>query len=247
MKGFRQFMKLTTIELTLTLREPIAVFFAFVFPTFFLFLTMEVFIAPDVPREVVINYVMPSMMFLVIASTAIFGVPGTVASYREMKFLKRLKASPVTPLVLLSSFSVGNFILALLGVLLLIAVAMLVYGASFAGNPLSFFIGLCLSCVSLSAVFFFISAVGRVRTSYIIAQIVFFPVMFFSGVFIPLDRLPAWIAHYISPLVPVTHAAELMQGLWLGTSLTDLINPVVVLLAMTCVGLVIGARTFRWE
>ncbi|MCL0090297.1 ABC transporter permease, partial [Dehalococcoidia bacterium] len=94
----------------------------------------------------------------------------------------------------------------------------------------------------------FIPAVARSeRTAMAISQIIVFPVMFFSGVFIPLDRLPDWIARYISPVIPITHAVELMQGLWQGNPLLDLTREVLILLGILCLGLVIAARTFRWE
>jgi len=248
MMVLRQFIKLILTELRLFWREPEALFFTFIFPVFFLFLTMEIFIPAEPPKDIIINYVAPSLIVLVIASTAIFGVPVSIVSYREIKFLKRLKASPVTPLTILGSISLANFIVTLLGIALLVVVAMLVYGASLAGSPIFFLAGFVLVFVSLAAIFLFIPAVARSeRTASAISNIIFFPVMFFSGVFVPLDMLPDWIARHISPFLPVTHAVELMQGLWLGTPLFDLTREVFILLSILCLGLVIATLTFRWE
>ncbi|MCL0059133.1 ABC transporter permease [Dehalococcoidia bacterium] len=248
MMVLRQFVKLTSTELRLFQREPIAVLFTFIVPVFFLFLTMEVFIPGDAPREIVINYVTPSLMVLIIASTAVFAVPQTIVSYRNIKFLKRLKGSPVKPLTILSSLALANFIATVLGIALLAVVAVLVYDANLAGSLLSFLAGFVLAFLSLAAIFLFIPAVARSeRMAIAISYIIFFPVMFFSGVFIPLDRLPDWIARYISPFIPITHAVELMQGLWQGNPLLDLTREVLILLGILCLGLVIAARTFRWE
>jgi len=248
MMVLRQFVKLISTELMLTWREPIAVFFTFIFPAFFLFLMMEIFIPGEVPKEIAINNVTPSLMVLVIASSAIFAVPMGIVSYRKIKFLKRLRGSPVMPLTIMGSLGLANFIVTLLGIALLAVVAMLVYGASLAGSPISFLAGFVLTFLSLAAIFLFIPAVAHSeRTAITIAQIIFFPVMFFSGVFMPLDMLPNWIARYISPFLPVTHAVELMQGLWLGTPFSDLTREVFILLGILCLGLVIAARTFRWE
>ncbi|MCL0050487.1 ABC transporter permease [Dehalococcoidia bacterium] len=247
MMVLRQFVKLTSTELRLFRREPIPMFFTFIVPVFFLFLTMEVFIPGEAPREV-INYIAPSLMVLIIASTAVFAVPQTIVSYRNIKFLKRLKGSPVKPLTILSSLALANFIATVLGIALLAVVAVLVYDANLAGSLLSFLAGFLLAFLSLAAIFLFIPAVARSeRIAMAISQIIVFPVMFFSGVFIPLDRLPDWIARYISPYLPVTHAVELMQGLWLGIPLPDLTTEVFILLGILCLGLVIAARTFRWE
>ncbi|MCL0063946.1 ABC transporter permease [Dehalococcoidia bacterium] len=248
MMVLRQFIKLTSTELKLFRREPIALFFTFIFPVFFLFLTMEVFIPGDVPREEVINRVSPALMVLIIASTAIFAVPLTIISYRNIKFLKRLKGSPVTPLTILGSLALSNFIVTVLGIALLAVVAVLVYDATLGGSLISFLAGFVLTFLSLGAIFLFIPAVARSpRTAIAISYIIFFPVMFFSGVFIPLGMLPDWIERYISPFIPITHAVELMQGLWQGDPLLDLTREVLILLGILCLGLVIAARTFRWE
>jgi ABC-2 type transport system permease protein len=245
---FKQFMKLTLTELRLFGREPIALFFTFIFPVFFLFLTMEIFVPADAPKEIVINEVTPSLMLLVIASSAIYGVPMTIVSYRQIKFLKRLKGSPVTPLTILVSFALANFISTLLGIALLAVMAVLIYDAVLVGSLVSFLAGFVLTFVSLAAIFLFIPAVARSeRAAIAISQIIFFPVMFFSGAFVPLDMLPDWIRSYISPFLPVTYGVELLQGLWLGTPLADLSREVFVLLGILCLGLVIAARTFRWE
>ncbi|MCI2428117.1 hypothetical protein LM595_00910, partial [Candidatus Acetothermia bacterium] len=159
MMRLKQFIKLTSTELRLFRREPIALFFTFIFPVFFLFLTMEIFIPADAPKEIVINYVTPSLMVLIIASTAIYGVPMTIVSYRKIKFLKRLRGSSVTPVIIMGSFGLANFISTLLGIALLVALAMGVYGASLAGSPVSFLASFVLVFLSLAAIFLFIPAV----------------------------------------------------------------------------------------
>jgi ABC-2 type transport system permease protein len=241
-------MKLTLTELTLFRREPVALFFTFIFPVFFLFLTMEVFVPADAPKEIVINNIAPALMLLIIASSAIYGVPQTIVSYRQIKFLKRLKGSPVTPLTILVSFALANFISTLLGIALLAAMAVLVYDARLDGSLISFLAGFVLVFVSLAAIFLFIPAVARSeRAAIAISQIFFFPLMFFSGAFVPLDMLPNFIRSYITPFLPVTYGVKLLQELWLGTPLADLSREVFILLGVLCLGLIITARTFRWE
>lgn len=229
-------------------REPVALFFTFIFPVFFFFLIMEVFIPAEAPKEIVVNQILPSLMVLVIATTAIFGVPPSIVTYRQIKFLKRLKGAPIASLTVLGSIAIANFIVTFLGIALLVAVSILAYDAAFDGNPIFFLAGFLLSFASLVAIFLFIPAIASSeRTAIAISNIVLFPMMFFSGVFIPLDMLPDWVSHYISPFIPLTHAVELMRGLWLGTPLSGLIQEVFILLGVLCLGLIIAARTFRWE
>ena len=245
---FRQFAKLTYTELKLFWREPEAMFFMFILPVFFLFIIMEVFTPANASKEVVINQVVPSLIVLIIASTAIHSVPQTVVNYRKIKFLKRLKGTPVTPVIILVSLGMAEFIVTVLGIVLLTVVAVLVYGAGLAGGILSFLAGFLLVFMSLAAIFLFIPAVARTpRTASVIGMVVYFPVMFFSGTFVPLDMLPDWIVQYISVVIPVTYAVELMQGLWLGDAMFSFVWEIVILAAVFCLGLLIAACTFRWE
>ena len=245
---FKQFIKLTSTELKLFWREPEAVFFMFILPVFFLFIIMEVFTPANVAKEVVINQVVPALMGLIIASTAIHSVPQTVVNYRKIKFLKRLKGTPVTPVIILSSLGMAEFIVTVLGIVLLIVVAVLVYGAVLTGSILAFLAGFLLVFTSLAAFFLFIPAVARSpRTASVIGMVIYFPVMFFSGAFVPLDMLPAWIVQYISVVMPVTYAVELLQGLWMGESLLSFAWEIVILTGIFCLGLVVAACTFRWE
>ncbi|MEN4007492.1 MAG: ABC transporter permease [Methanobacteriaceae archaeon] len=244
----RQFIKLTLTELKLFTREPEALFFNFIFPTFMLFVIMEVFVPADAPKEIVVNQVVPPLMVLIITQTALLGMPPTIVSYRTIKFLKRLHGSPITPLTTLGSIVLANFIVTILGIVLLTAVAILHYDAVFDGSFLHFITGFVLVFLSLAAIFMFVAAVARSqRAASAIAMMVFFPIMFFSGVFVPLDMLPDWVRHYISPYIPVTYAVELMQELWLGTLLFDLTQEVFILLGILGIGLLITAYTFKWE
>lgn len=248
MTVLKQLSWLTANELMLFWRTPIAMFFTLMFPVAFLVLSMEVFIPADAPKEIVVNHVAPSLMVLIMSSTAIYAVPGTIASYRQSKFLKRLKCSPARPVAILGSLAASSFTVTVAGIGLLIVAATLLYGARLAGSYIGLLGAFNLAFWSLAATFLFISAVTRSeRTSATIAQIVFFPVMFLSGVAIPIERLPDWIALYISPFIPVTHAVELMQGAWSGAPLDTLIVPMIALVAFLLLGLAVATYTFRWE
>lgn len=243
----KQFLKLAFTEFKLFMREPEAVFFTFIFPLFFLFLIMEVFIPEDAPRQV-INDILPALIVMIIATIAITGVPQTIVSYRRMKFIKRLKATPVTPFTVLSAWGMANFVVTILGILLLIAAGKLVYEAEFGGEILTFSAGFVLTILSLVSFFLIIAAVSRTeRAASSIGMMVYLPVMFFSGVVMPLEQLPDWIARYISPFIPVTHGVELLQGLWLGEPLFNLSKEITVLSGFLIFGAIVAAKTFRWE
>lgn len=244
----KQLSRLVTVEFRLILREPETVFFSFILPLFFLFIVMEVFIPLDVPREIFANHVVPSLSILVITSNAMFNVPAVIASYREIKFFKRLKASPIPILSILGGVGAANFIITTIGILLLIAGGKLIYGAEFEGNIMTFLFGFLLILLSINSLCLIIASVCRTpRVAATLASIIYFPILFFSGVFVPLEMLPDWIVRYISPLMPMTYAVELLRGLWLGYPISDFVKEIITLIGCLVLGLIISVKTFRWE
>jgi len=254
---FKGFGKLLISEFKLFFREPIAAFFTFLFPVFFLFLTMEVFIADpviEVPAGTgvieirVINYVLPNLMVMIVATTSLMSLPLTALNYREIRFLKRLKANPVTAACVIAALGSAFFAVNTTGAGLLTAFSVLVYGAENQGHLAAFLFSYTLSFLALAAMGFgFIGSLLKTsRTGLAVGQILYFPAMFFSGVFVPLDRLPEW-ARPLSNFIPFTHAARLMQGTWRGLPLADFPTELLFLLGVLVVGAAVSAKKFRWE
>jgi ABC-2 type transport system permease protein len=68
----------------------------------------------------------------------------------------------------------------------------------------------------------------------------------FSGAVVPLEIMPD-IVRTISRYLPLTHLVALMRGLWFGKGWGNLLTEVGVLAGVAIFGMLIVARTFRWE
>jgi ABC-2 type transport system permease protein len=51
----------------------------------------------------------------------------------------------------------------------------------------------------------------------------------------------------ISNFLPLTHVVTLLRGLWTGDAWNQHVTEVIVLSGMLVVGVLISAKTFRWE
>lgn len=254
---FKGFLKLMEYEFKLFLREPIGAFFTFIFPAFFLFLTMEIFIGRQVVEIVtetgvveikIINYVLPNLILMIIATTAFMSLPITVIEYRQTRFFKRLHANPVSPSTVLTALGVAYLVITTFGVIILTIMAFTVYDASFEGNIFTFLLSFMFSYLSIAAISFGLmgSFLRTSRTAVAVGEIIFFPAMFFSGVFVPLEQLPEWLRP-ISEFIPITHAARLMQGMWQGYPTGDYLKEVAVLAGVLVLGVLVALKKFRWE
>lgn len=80
----------------------------------------------------------------------------------------------------------------------------------------------------------------------VIASLLYFPMLIFSGTTLPVEVMPQAMQKLIS-LFPLTQGLTLMKSTFLGISQGNALVPVGVMLAVTaaCSGLAI--RSFRWE
>ena len=92
--------KTVSIEAKLFVREPLAVFFALVFPTLLLLVLglVPALVRPDPDTGVrFIEYFAPSVVVLTLAMVGLQVVPNALAAYREEGVLRRLSVTPAHP------------------------------------------------------------------------------------------------------------------------------------------------------
>jgi ABC-2 type transport system permease protein len=139
------------------------------------------------------------------------------------------------------------FLMTLLGVVLLVLVGTFGYHMRFDGNWLSVLAGFSLSALAIFTFGYLIASLApTARIAQTVGMVIAFPMMFLSGATIPLAILPEGV-RAVSKFLPITHVVTLLQGLWKGDAWSSLGSEVIVLVCVLVVGLVLAARTFRWE
>ena len=170
-----------------------------------------------------------------------------MASYREMRVLRRLRATPLRPEGILTAQVIVNFLMTVLGMMLLIVIAKLMYGLRFSGNPISVMVAFVLSTLSFFAIGFVLAGLmPTARTAQVVAMVLFFPMLFLSGAAMPREIMPERIQRF-SEVLPLTHVVTLLRGLWVGNGWDEHFKEVAILAAILVVGVFVSAKTFRWE
>jgi ABC-2 type transport system permease protein len=170
-----------------------------------------------------------------------------MASYREHGVLRRLKATPLRPQAILGAQVIVIFVMTALGMALLVVAGKMVYGLRFAGNPLSVLAAFVLSCMSFFALGFVLAGLlPTARTAQIVAMAIFYPMIFLSGAGLPREILPESIKKF-AQVLPLTHVVTLLRGLWMGEPWRNHFLEVGILSALLIIGILISAKTFRWE
>ncbi|MGD8752358.1 MAG: ABC transporter permease, partial [Anaerolineales bacterium] len=133
------------------------------------------------------------------------------------------------------------------GMLMLILAGKLVYDLRFDGNPLSVALAFVLGSLSFFSLGFVLASVmPTARTAQVVGMVIFYPMLFLSGAGMPLELLPDGVRKF-SNFLPLTHVVTLLRGLWTGDAWNQHITEVIVLVSLLVVGVLISAKTFRWE
>jgi len=246
----RGLWKLTLVEFKQYLREPMAAFFTLIFPLMMLFLFGSIYGNEPTPYfngRGSVDVSVPGYLAMIIATVGLLSVAIQISTYREQGILRRYRATPVRPHVILGAEVLVNLLMTLLGTLLLIIAAKLVYDLRFAGNAWAVLFGFVLACLSFfSAGFLIASLAPTARVAQVVGMVAFYPMLFLSGASIPLQEMPQSIRSF-SKFLPLTHVVSLLQGLWFGEPWGDHVTEVTVLAGILVVGVIVAAKTFRWE
>ena len=246
----KSLLKMTWMETKLFLREPVGAFFTLAFPLMMLFLFGSIYGNKPVLEfggQGTIDVSIPAYTAMIIATSGLMSVTITMAAYREKGVLRRLRTTPVSPLVVLGAQVIVTFAMTSLGMLLLILAGKLVYHVRFEGNALSVLAGFVLGSLSFFGLGFILAGLmPNARTAQIVGMVLLYPMLFLSGAGFPREFLPEAIKK-VSTFLPLTYVVNLLRGLWVGEAWSQHTTDVIVLAAMLVVGVLVSVKTFRWE
>ena len=241
--------RLTVTEFKLFLREPMLVFWGIAFPLLLLIILGSIPALkethPGYKGLTVLDTYVPILVVLTLALLGYIAMPYVLVGYREQGILRRLKTTPVGPSRVLAAQLLINFGSAAVIVALMLVVGRLGFAVPFPLAPGIWVFVALLTAAGTLAVGLFIAAVApTARVAQAIGSILFYPLMFFSGLWLPIPSMPPVLQH-ISHATPLGAAWESFQNAALGHW-----PPALALLTMVAYPVAFGlaaARLFRWE
>jgi ABC-2 type transport system permease protein len=243
------FGKMVWVDLKLFTRNWVAAFFTLAFPVLNMFLFGAMY--GNQPSQYFgghgsVDVMIPGYIAaVVIGTTGFMNLPLELAARRQFGVLRRLRASPLHPWVVLASQVAVNLLASLLGGALLVLVGVTVYKAVLPSNPAPILLGFLFSAISLYTLSFTIASLVRsVSAARAICMSLFFPMMFLSGGTLPLQFMPASIQR-IAEFLPLTYVVNLLKDLYLSNSWN--VTALLVLGGMLVVCTLLAVRLFRWE
>jgi len=184
---------------------------------------------------------------VMIAIGAVQSLIAIISIYREGGILKRLRATPLSPITILGAHVVLKLAFTTISLTLLVLAGRRLFPGVMQVNVFSFGAAVLLGTLSiLSLGFVLASLVPTPRFAQLIGAVAFYPMLTLSGLFFPVDRLPATL-RTIAFVLPTTHAVALLQGVWDGSGWSVHWVNAAMLLALFGAYTALSTKVFRWE
>jgi ABC-2 type transport system permease protein len=235
----------TRAELTKLRRLPAYVIPTLAFPlAFYVFFGIAMGASRGIGATTIATYMLATYGAFGVVGCALFGFGVSVAMERGQGWLLVKRASPMPPAAYVIAKMLASMTFAAAVVVLLCAV-----GAAFGGvrlelvTWLALLVSLVLGAIPFCALGLAIGSLVGPNSAPAIVNLVYLPMSFASGLWIPIEGLPPAIAH-VAPFLPTYHLGQLALGTIAPGHGSPLVH-VLVLALWACVGAAAAAYGLR--
>ncbi|MFC2105973.1 ABC transporter permease [Candidatus Bipolaricaulota bacterium] len=157
------------------------------------------------------NLVLPGILAFSILSAGLFAVSGHLTQMKERNILDRLVVTPMPPLALLSAIVVIRLGVVFVSTLITLGVGIIVFGLQFEVNWFRYVIFvICATLGTMGMGTIIALLVRRPSDASSLANVLALVMMFFAGIYFPIEFMPAFLRS-VSKGLPLTHMANAMR------------------------------------
>jgi ABC-2 type transport system permease protein len=235
-------------------RNPASAFFTFAFPLLFLVIFTALLGSGTVTQNGIefnlSTYYVAAMAAFSVISACYTNIGIGVSFQRDSGILKRTRGTPLPGADYLAARTIHSMLMAFLLVIICGA-----FGAAFYHADIPTGVNLLRTIVTVLVGAGSFAALGLAITCVIpnadaapaVVNASILPLLFLSGIFIPLgDNTPAWI-NTVGAIFPVKHFAKAFTGAYYGAPFPFDWSDIAVIAAWGLGGLVVATRFFSWE
>jgi ABC-2 type transport system permease protein len=192
------------------------------------------------------QFVAPGIIAMVTMMAVMMGLAGSIAREKEQGTMDGILVAPVSRFSIIMGKTGAQTVRGLLQGSIVLILAMTLFHVKVYGNFLIMLLIVILGIFSFVGLGILVSAaVEEQETAMTIMMTITFPMLFLSGAFFPVQQMPGFM-QAISKCIPLTYEVQaLRQVVVLGAGLSEVMRPVLILLAFGVVTLAISVPAFK--
>jgi ABC-2 type transport system permease protein len=191
------------------------------------------------------QYIASIGVAIVLAILGLNGVPMVIGQYRERGILRRLGVTPVRPLTLLGADMMVWAAAAILSVAVVVGVARVAFHVPAPVEAGWFVLSVILGIAALFALGLLVAAAApTARSAAGLGWLLFFPNMFFAGVYFPTEEMSP-VMRQIGNFTPLGSALHAVRDSWMG--LAPRPQYLGIMAAYAVIAGALATRFFSWE
>jgi ABC-2 type transport system permease protein len=162
----------------------------------------------------VAKYILGGYACFGLVGAALFGIGVGLASERAAGWLELKRASPMPPMAYLFAKCITAVAFGIIIVSALTTLAVTMGGVSLSSVELIKMLGLTIvGAISFASMGLLLALVVPANAASGIVNLIYLPMSFMSGLWVPIQYLPRWLQR-IAPALPTYHLAQLMQRIF---------------------------------
>ena len=195
-----------------------------------------------------IDFLLPGIMALTLMNLSIAGSGFNVVEYRRKGILKRLFVTPIEPKDFIIAIVFARMVIVLVQLTVLIILAVVLLDVRISGNFFAYYFVIIMGTVVFLCIGFSLGSLAKTQeTIGALGNIVIMPQIFLSGIFYPIDSMPAWIQP-LAELLPLSFVSAGMREIAnAGAGLADVIPSLVGIAVWLTISFLAATRLFIWK
>jgi len=192
------------------------------------------------------DFIAPGLMAMTVMMSVMTGLPAAISHEREVGTLDGMMVAPINRLAIIVGKTLAQTARGLLQGVLILALAVALFGVTIHGNILLIFALLFLGVFSFVGLGVVVTSFAKDQeTAMMVMMTLMFPMMFLSGVFFPIQQMP-WYMQGISKFLPLTYlSTALRKVMVLGAGVSMITTELAVLIGFGIVMTTIAVPVFR--
>lgn len=247
MKVFRTMLK---TELKLSLRGMDMFIFAICMPVVVTVILGVIY--GNKPAFAGANFTFLQQSFAAVSTIAIcaggvMGLPLVLSEYRHKRILKRFRVTPVSPSMILAVEGVVYALYAIVSLVLVYLSAKVFFKFELRGSWINFLGAYLLVMTSMFSIGFMVGGMAKnTKEAGVIASILYFPMLIFSGATLPYEVMPTTLQR-MADIFPLTQGIKLLKSTSLNLSINNAVISIYFIIILTVVCSGVSIKFFKWE